>query len=166
MTIDVLHTFSDIIFGLKPLVIDSWRNEEDFIMTLLIVGAFVFLLLLILGVVIGLLFIAIVIGLVSAGIISTSVLVGFQQRSVSKGFKTFFTVSSIFGSTIVSVIAFLFMNMVYNWEQKDISIAAGILCGIGFGWLIGFFMYKASHKIILFLQRKYKLITNKKDHDI
>jgi len=112
------------------------------------------------------LFIVIVIGLVSAGIISTSVLVGFQQRSVSKAFKTFFIVSPTFGSTIVSVIAFLFTNMVYKWEQKDSSIFARILCGIGFGCLFGFLMYKALHKIILFLQRKYKLITNKKELDI
>lgn len=166
MMIDILHNFADLFFGLKPLVIDSWRNEEDFIMTLLIVGIFVFLLLLILGVLIGLLFIAIVIGLISAGIISTSILVGFQQRSVSKGFKTFFLISSILGSSIVSIIIFVFLNSLFNWGNQEAFIFAGILCGIGFGWFIGFLMYKASHKIILYLQRKYKLITNKKELDI
>ncbi|WP_300673347.1 hypothetical protein [Soonwooa sp.] len=165
MITDFFLNFTELFLGLKPLVINSYQNDDEFEVTLLIVGAFVFLLLLILCVVIGLLFIAIVIGLVSAGIISTSVLVGFQQRSASKGFKTFFTISSILGCSIVSIIIFVFLNSLFNWGNQQASIFAGSLCGIAFGWFIGFLMYKASLKIILFLQRKYKLITTKKELD-
>ncbi|OPC09732.1 hypothetical protein BAY01_12190 [Elizabethkingia miricola] len=118
-------------------------------------GALVFFILGVIGIILGLLLILIVIFLISAGIISTSLLVGLQQKSLSKGFKTFFISVSILGSTIASVILFLFINTVKNWWQTDTAIIAGIVSGIASGWILGVIMFTASKKLVMFLKNKY-----------
>ncbi|AQX83948.1 hypothetical protein AYC65_02450 [Elizabethkingia bruuniana] len=118
-------------------------------------GALVFFILGVIGIVLGLLFILIVIFLISAGIISTSVLVGLQQKSLSKGFKTFFISVSILGSTIASVILFLFINTIKNWWQTDTTIIAGLISGIASGWILGLIMFITCKKLVLFLKNKY-----------
>ncbi|KUY17298.1 hypothetical protein BAZ12_17870 [Elizabethkingia miricola] len=118
-------------------------------------GALVFFILGVIGIILGLLLILIVIFLISAGIISASLLVGLQQKSLSKGFKTFFISVSILGSTIASVILFLFINTVKNWWQADTAIIAGIVSGIASGWILGVIMFTASKKLVMFLKNKY-----------
>ncbi|KUG12816.1 hypothetical protein ATE49_10860 [Elizabethkingia miricola] len=118
-------------------------------------GALVFFILGVIGIILGLLLILIVIFLISAGIISASLLVGLQQKSLSKGFKTFFISVSILGSTIASVILFLFINTVKNWWQTDTAIIAGIVSGIASGWILGVIMFTASKKLVMFLKNKY-----------
>lgn len=136
-------------------LIDSFRNDDDFLAVMLVMGALVFFILGVIGIVLGLLFILIVIFLISAGIISTSVLVGLQQKSLSKGFKTFFISVSILGSTIASVILFLFINTIKNWWQTDTAIIAGLISGIASGWILGLIMFITCKKLILFLKNKY-----------
>ncbi|MCP1252624.1 hypothetical protein NK212_12250 [Elizabethkingia sp. S0634] len=136
-------------------LIDSFRNDDDFLVAMLLMGALVFFILGVIGIILGLLLILIVIFLISAGIISTSLLVGLQQKSLSKGFKTFFISVSILGSTIASVILFLFINTVKNWWQTDTAIIAGIVSGIASGWILGVIMFTASKKLVLFLKNKY-----------
>ncbi|MET7036380.1 hypothetical protein [Elizabethkingia miricola] len=136
-------------------LIDSFRNDDDFLVAMLLMGALVFFILGVIGIILGLLLILIVIFLISAGIISTSLLVGLQQKSLSKGFKTFFISVSILGSTIASVILFLFINTVKNWWQTDTAIIAGIVSGIASGWILGVIMFTASKKLVMFLKNKY-----------
>ncbi|CAM3888330.1 hypothetical protein I6H88_13350 [Elizabethkingia bruuniana] len=136
-------------------LIDSFRNDDDFLAVMLVMGALVFFILGVIGIVLGLLFILIVIFLISAGIISTSVLVGLQQKSLSKGFKTFFISVSILGSTIASVILFLFINTIKNWWQTDTTIIAGLISGIASGWILGLIMFITCKKLVLFLKNKY-----------
>ncbi|WP_288789181.1 hypothetical protein [uncultured Elizabethkingia sp.] len=136
-------------------LIDSFRNDDDFLVAMLLIGALVFFILGVIGIILGLLLILIVIFLISAGIISASLLVGLQQKSLSKGFKTFFISVSILGSTIASVILFLFINTVKNWWQTDTAIIAGIVSGIASGWILGVIMFTASKKLVMFLKNKY-----------
>ncbi|WP_407481964.1 hypothetical protein [Elizabethkingia meningoseptica] len=136
-------------------LIDSFRNDDNFLAVLILMGALVFLVLAVIGIVLGLLFIFMIILLISAGIISASVLVGLQQKSLSKGFKTFFLSVSVVGSTIVSVIFFLFINTVKNWWQTNIAIIAGTVFGIVSGWLLGLLMFTVAKKLVLFLKNKY-----------
>ncbi|MCL1657352.1 hypothetical protein BEI02_18465 [Elizabethkingia sp. HvH-WGS333] len=136
-------------------LIDSFRNDDDFLVAMLLMGALVFFILGVIGIILGLLLILIVIFLISAGIISASLLVGLQQKSLSKGFKTFFISVSILGSTIASVILFLFINTVKNWWQTDTAIIAGIVSGIASGWILGVIMFTASKKLVMFLKNKY-----------
>ncbi|MCL1654412.1 Uncharacterised protein [Elizabethkingia miricola] len=136
-------------------LIDSFRNDDDFLVAMLLMGALVFFILGVIGIILGLLLILIVIFLISAGIISASLLVGLQQKSLSKGFKTFFISVSILGSTIASVILFLFINTVKNWWQADTAIIAGIVSGIASGWILGVIMFTASKKLVMFLKNKY-----------
>ena len=70
--------------------IDSFRNEDDFIVSLLLMGAIFAFFALMVGIAVLIIVSVIVFFLISGGIISTSVLVGFQQKSASKGFKNFF----------------------------------------------------------------------------
>lgn len=136
-------------------LIDSFRNDDDFLVAMLLMGALVFFILGVIGIILGLLLILIVIFLISAGIISASLLVGLHQKSLSKGFKTFFISVSILGSTIASVILFLFINTVKNWWQTDTAIIAGIVSGIASGWILGMIMFTASKKLVMFLKNKY-----------
>jgi len=136
-------------------LIDSFRNDDDFLVAMLLMGALVFFILGVIGIILGLLLILIVIFLISAGIISASLLVGLQQKSLSKGFKTFFISVSILGSTIASVILFLFINTVKNWWQADTAIIAGIVSGIASDWILGVIMFTASKKLVMFLKNKY-----------
>ncbi|WP_417873773.1 hypothetical protein [Xanthomarina gelatinilytica] len=119
-------------------------------------GALFFLIALIIGVVICLIVIAILIGLIGVGIISTSVLTGLYQRSIGKGFKTFFVLSSILGSTIVSVVFFWFINTIKNWWSTDLVIVAGIGSGIISGWLLGLLLFVTLRKMMEFIKTKYE----------
>ncbi|MBC9929977.1 hypothetical protein [Chitinophaga qingshengii] len=122
---------------------------------MLLIGALVFVIVAVIGIVLALLFVSMVILLISGGIISASVLVGLQQKSVSKGFKAFLLSVSIVGSTIVSVVFFLFINTVAEWKQLNGSILGGVAFGIGSGWVLGLVMFAAAKKLVLFLKSKY-----------
>lgn len=130
--------------------------DDDFLVILLLMGALFFLIALIIGVVICLIVIAILIGLIGVGIISTSVLTGLYQRSIGKGFKTFFVLSSILGSTIVSVVFFWFINTIKNWWSTDLVIVAGIGSGIISGWLLGLLLFVTLRKMMEFIKTKYE----------
>lgn len=136
-------------------LIDSFRNDDDFLAVLLIMGAFFCLFAVIIGVALVLIFFAILLVLISGGLISASVLVGLQQKSVSKGFKTLFLSSSILGTTIISVIFFWFLNKIEHWWSNDISIFAGIVFGLISGWILGIIVFTAAKKMVLFLKIKY-----------
>ncbi len=131
-------------------------SDDDFLVILLLMGALFFLIALIIGVVICLIVIAILIGLIGVGIISTSVLTGLYQRSIGKGFKTFFVLSSILGSTIVSVVFFWFINTIKNWWSTDLVIVAGIGSGIISGWLLGLLLFVTLRKMMEFIKTKYE----------
>ena len=148
--------FFQTIFSPCFYLIDSFRNDDNFLAILLIMGALFFLLALIIGVVLCLLIIGMLFVLVSGSVISASVLVGLQQRSVSKGFKTFFIAVSVLGSTIVSVLFFWFINSVKDWWETDVAISSGVVCGILSGWALGFLFYKAMGKLFTFLKHKYE----------
>ncbi|MBB6369618.1 hypothetical protein [Chryseobacterium shigense] len=150
---NLLHGILNIPHHLYMM--DSFKNDEDFLIALILMGALFFLLALIIGVVLILMFFLILFFLISGGIISASVLVGIQQKSVSKGFKTLFLSVSILGTTIVSVIFFYFINLIQHWWTADISIVAGIICGALSGWLLGLLIFKASGKLVTFLKNKY-----------
>ncbi|UIR57002.1 hypothetical protein LZQ00_04100 [Sphingobacterium sp. SRCM116780] len=147
----ILNTYSVLNFYL----IDSFKNEDDFLVVMLLMGALFFLLALIIGTVLILTLMLILFFLISGGVISTSVLVGIHQRSVSKGFKTLFLLISILGSTFVSVIFFWFINSVKGWWETDISIIAGIICGAFSGWVLGLLIFQGTKKLIIFLRNKY-----------
>lgn len=131
-------------------------SDDDFLVILLLMGALFFLIALIIGVVICLIVIAILIGLVGVGIISTSVLTGLYKRSISTGFKTFFVLSSILGSTIVSVVFFWFINTIKNWWSTDLAIVTGIGSGIISGWLLGLLLFVTLRKMMKFIKTKYE----------
>ncbi|PUV26143.1 hypothetical protein [Sphingobacterium athyrii] len=137
-------------------IIDSFRNDDDFLAVLLLMGSFVFLALTVISILLGLLFVATIILLISAGIISTSVIVGLQQRSVTKGFKTLFLSSAIVGSTIVSVIFCIFLNAVYDWHSNNMAILIGIGLGIVLGIGLGLLAFKAMTGLVRFLTNKYR----------
>ncbi|MDR2230083.1 MAG: hypothetical protein LBE39_11510 [Flavobacteriaceae bacterium] len=153
----MINLLTLLIHYLAPdfYLIDSFRNDDDFLVVMLLMGALVFLILGVIGIVLGLLLIFIIILLISGGIISASVLVGLQQKSLSKGFKTFFLSISVLGSTIASVILFLFINAVKKWWQTDTAIIAGIISGIISGWILGLVMFVTAKKLVLFLKNKY-----------
>ncbi|WP_223578371.1 hypothetical protein [Sphingobacterium sp. GVS05A] len=137
-------------------LIDSFRNDDNFIATLLLMGSLVFLVLAVISILLGLLFIVTIILLISAGIISTSVIVGLQQRSITKGFKTLFLSSAILGSSIVSVIFCIFLNAVYDWSSNNMSILIGLVLGIILGTVLGLLAFKAMAGLIRFLMSKYR----------
>jgi len=137
-------------------LIDSFRNDDDFIATLLLMGSLVFLALAVISILLGLLFIVTIILLISAGIISTSVIVGLQQRSITKGFKTLFLSSAILGSSIVSVIFCIFLNAVYDWSSNNMAILMGLVLGIILGTGLGLLAFKAMAGLIRFLMSKYR----------
>ena len=137
-------------------LIDSFRNEDDFIATLLLMGSLVFLALAVISILLGLLFIITIILLISAGIISTSVIVGLQQRSITKGFKTLFLSSAIVGSSIVSVIFCIFLNAVYDWSSNNMAMLIGLVLGIILGTGLGLLAFKAMAGLIRFLMSKYR----------
>lgn len=137
-------------------LIDSFRNEDDFIATLLLMGSLVFLALAVISILLGLLFIITIILLISAGIISTSVIVGLQQRSITKGFKTLFLSSAIVGSSIVSVIFCIFLNAVYDWSSNNMAMLIGLVLGIILGTGLGLLAFKAMAGLIRFLTSKYQ----------
>ena len=154
----------EFVTSLQPtdfFIIDSFNNDEDFLIVLLLMGAIFFGIAVIVGVVICILFTLLIIALISAGLISASVLVGYQKKSVSKGFKTFFLSASILGATIVSVIFFRLINSIYAWTTPDISIIAGIIWGLISGWLLGLLIFTALKKIVLLLNNKYQSIKAK-----
>lgn len=122
----------------SPYIIDSFKNDDDFLVVLLIMGAIFFAIVGIIGVVLCLLFILLLIGLITAGILSTSVLIGIQQKSISKGFKTFFLSVSMVGCTIVAIIFFWFVNSVKEWWDTNISIVIGVFCGVFWRLYFGF----------------------------
>ena len=137
-------------------LIDSFRNDDDFIATLLLMGSLVFLALAVISILLGLLFIVTIILLISAGIISTSVIVGLQQRSITKGFKTLFLSSAIVGSSIVSVIFCIFLNAVYDWSSNNMAMLIGLVLGIILGTGLGLLAFKAMAGLIRFLTSKYQ----------
>lgn len=137
-------------------IIDSFRNDDDFLAVLLLLGSFVFLALTVISILLGLLFVATIILLISGGIISTSVIVGIQQRSITKGFKTLFLSSAIVGSTIVSVIFCIFLNAVYDWHSNNTAILIGIGLGIVLGIGLGLLTFKAMTELFRFLTNKYR----------
>ncbi|MGE8243414.1 MAG: hypothetical protein ACN6PD_12070 [Sphingobacterium sp.] len=137
-------------------LIDSFRNDDNFIATLLLMGSLVFLALAVISILLGLLFIVTIILLISAGIISTSVIVGLQQRSITKGFKTLFLSSAILGSSIVSVIFCIFLNAVYDWSSNNMAILIGLVLGIILGTGLGLLAFKAMAGLIRFLMSKYR----------
>lgn len=137
-------------------IIDSFQNDDNFLVVLLLMGALFFLIALIVGVVICLLLILILIGLISAGITSASILVGIQQKSISKGFKTFFISVSMLGSVIVSIIFFWVVNAIKDWWSNDISTIAGIICGLISGYFLGILLFTATKKAAQFLSNKYQ----------
>lgn len=143
-------------------IIDSFRNDDDFLVWLLLMGALFFLLALIVGTALVIIFFLILFFLVSGGILSASVLVGLQQRSVSKGFKTLFLSISILGSTVISVIFFLMVNSMKDWWENNIAIFAGILCGVLSGWLLGILIFEATKKLAIFIKDKYNQRANSK----
>ena len=136
-------------------LIDSFRNDDDFLVVMLLMGALVFLLAVIFGVVLILIILFVVASFIGGGIISASVLVGLQQKSMSKGFKTFVLSVSILASTILSVLSFCLINSVKHWWNLEITIVAGIICGVLAGWLLGLFFFKAASKMAEFLKKKY-----------
>ncbi|RKE56935.1 hypothetical protein [Sphingobacterium detergens] len=137
-------------------LIDSFQNDDNFIVTLLLMGSLVFLALAVISILLGLLFIVTIILLISAGIISTSVIVGLQQRSITKGFKTLFLSSAILGSSIVSVIFCIFLNAVYDWSSNNMAILIGLVLGIILGTGLGLLAFKAMAGLIRFLMSKYR----------
>ncbi|MEI2274158.1 hypothetical protein OHD16_18570 [Sphingobacterium sp. ML3W] len=137
-------------------LIDSFRNDDDFIATLLLMGSLVFLALAVISILLGLLFIITIVLLISAGIISTSVIVGLQQRSITKGFKTLFLSSAILGSSIVSVIFCIFLNAVYDWSSNNMAMLIGLVLGIILGTGLGLLAFKAMAGLIRFLTSKYR----------
>lgn len=141
---------------MSHFIIDSFKNEEDFLISLIIMGAIFFGIALIVGVILCILFILILIGLLSAGIISASILVGYHQKSVSKGFKTFFLALSISGSSIISVLFFFFVNSIKEWWSTNTAIVAGVLCGLISGYLLGLIMFEATKKIVTFSYKKFQ----------
>ena len=143
-------------------IIDSFQNDDDFLVGLLLMGALFFLLALIIGTALVIIFFLILFFLVSGGILSASVLVGLQQRSVSKGFKTLFLSISILGSTIISVIFFLIVNSINDWWENEVAVFAGIVCGAFSGWLLGILIFKATKKLAIFIKDKYTERANSK----
>lgn len=142
-------------FRIKFYLIDSFRNDDDFLAVLLLMGALVFLLAIIFGIVLILIILFIIVSFIGGGIISASVLVGLQQKSMSKGFKTFILSLSILGSTVLSVFAFWCINSIKDWWNPEISVIAGIICGVFAGWLLGLFFFHAASKMAEFLRNKY-----------
>ncbi|WP_262148353.1 hypothetical protein [Chryseobacterium foetidum] len=131
---------------------DSFRNEDDFLVNLLLMGAAFALFAVIIAVFVVVVVSVLLFLLISAGIISTSLLVGFQQKSVSKGFKTFFIVSCIAGSSVVSVLFFWFLNLVYDWWITEVAVLSGLLFGAATGWILGLILFSASKKIVIFIK--------------
>lgn len=135
--------------------IDSFKNDDDFLAVLILMGALVFLLALVFGIVLILIILFIIVSFIGGGIISASVLVGLQQKSMSKGFKTLVLSVSILASTVLSVFAFWCINSVKDWWNVEISILAGVICGVFAGWLLGLFFFHAASKLAEFLKKKY-----------
>lgn len=155
----LLQSFSHYSFS-DFYMIDSFRNDDDFLVWLLLMGALFFLLALIVGTALVIIFFLILFFLATGGILSASVLVGVQQRSVSKGFKTLFLSISILGSTIISLIFFLIVNSMKDWWENNIAIFAGILCGVLSGWLLGLLIFEATKKLAILIKDKYEQRAN------
>jgi len=131
---------------------DSFSNEDDFLVQLLLIGAIFALFTIIIAVALVVIVSVILFLLISAGIISTSILVGFQQKSVSKGFKSFFILSCIIGSSVVSVLFFWFLNLIQEWWNTQTVIISGLLFGVVTGWILGLILFIASKKIVIFIK--------------
>lgn len=157
----LLQILGDPTF-LNFYIIDSFRNDDDFLAGLLVMGALFFLLALAIGIIVVLILFAILFFLISGGIISASVLVGLQQKSVSKGFKTLFLSVCILGTTIISVIFFGIINSMKNWWANDISVVIGIIFGLISGWLLGLLIFNATKKLVLFFKAKFNDRINSK----
>ncbi|WCM42673.1 hypothetical protein MG290_03065 [Flavobacterium sp. CBA20B-1] len=143
----------------SPYIIDSFKNDDDFLTVIILMGALFFAIAIIIGVVLCLLFIFISMGLIGAGILSTSVLVGIQQKSVSKGFRTFFISVCVVGTSIISTLCFWFVNSVKDWWSTNSAILIGVFCAILTGYFLGLLLFIALKKITALLQQKY--ISNK-----
>ncbi|WP_370900682.1 hypothetical protein [Chryseobacterium gossypii] len=146
---------------MQYFIIDSFNNDDNFLIVLLLMGALFFGLAVIIGAVICILCLLLLIALISAGLISASVLVGYQQKSVNKGFKTFFISASTLGTTIISVIFFRVLNSIYDWWATDTSVIAGIAFGLLSGLLLGWLIFTAFKKILDFLITKYQSFNKK-----
>lgn len=145
---------------------DSFRNEDDFLVQLLLMGAAFAVFAAIIAVSLVLIVSFILFFMLSAGIISTSLLVGFQQKSVGKGFRTFFILASIVGSIVISVIFFWLLNSVYDFWITEVAVIAGILSGAATGWALGVIIFLTSKKIVIFMKNQLdtKLLKRKKNN--
>lgn len=148
------ETLGNPVF-LNFYLIDSFRNDDDFLAGLLVMGAIFFFLALVIGTIVVLILFAILFFLISGGIISASVLVGLQQRSLSQGFKTLFISVCVLGTTITSVIFFWIINTMKDWWSNEISVAIGIIFGLISGWLLGLMIFTATKKLVVFLKAKF-----------
>jgi len=108
------------------LMIDSFRNDDDYLAILILMGMLFLVFAVILTTVLIIIFVGILLALVGAGIISASVLVGLQQRSLNRGLKTLFLMASMLGFSIISVIFFWFANQVRDWFAGNFAV--------GWGW--------------------------------
>lgn len=138
-------------------MIDSFHNDDDFLLVFLVMGILFFLIALVIGIVLSLIFIGLVFFLVGGGIISASVLVGLKQKSLSKGFKTFFMAVAILGNVIICTLLFWFLNGINHWVDRDTAIISGLISGIFTGWLLGLLLFHTTRKFALFFKNKYDL---------
>ena len=140
------------IFSFVFKLNDSFRNDDDFLVNLLLMGAAFALFAIIAAVFVIVIVSVILFLLISAGIISTSLLVGFQQKSISKGFKAFFITSCAVGTSLISVLFFWFLNLIYDCWIPEVAILSGLLTGIFTGWILGLLLFTASKKIVIFIK--------------
>ena len=144
-------------------LIDSARNEEDFLISLMIIGSLFFAVTFILIIVCTLIFVGILLVLFTAGVVSTSVLVGFHKQSLSAGFKALFISASVILTVVVSVLFFIFSNVVYGWTTNTIAIICGIIFGFVSGWPLGLLLFMAFRKFIFYLKSRF--VPNKQISD-
>lgn len=141
--------------------IDSFQNDDNFLVVLLLMGALFFAVAVVVGIVLCLLFVGILILLLGAGLVSTSILIGLHQKSLSQGFKTFFIAGSILASTIASVILFYFGHIILKWPSAEFVLLVGVICGGLSGWLLGLLLFEAFKRGTAFLKKKYNATKEK-----
>lgn len=129
------------------LMIDSFRNDDDYLAILILMGMLFVVFAVILTTVLIIIFVGILLALVGAGIISASVLVGLQQRSLNTGLKTLFLMASMLGFSIISVIFFWFANQVLDWWSQEISLLVGVGVGLLSGWMLGMLFFTTFLKV-------------------
>ncbi|MFC6267191.1 hypothetical protein [Frigoriflavimonas asaccharolytica] len=136
-------------------MIYTFNDEENFLISLMIMGAIFSIIAFIVVIVFTVLILGILFILAAVGAISSSILVGFHQKSLSAGFKTLFIIGCSFLTIVASLIFFILSNQIWPWTSNLIAIISGVIFGIGSGWIFGILIFKAFIATVKYIKVRF-----------